>query len=150
VQVIGIRMPIWHIADDHMVARQRSAGKVAAVNATQQDAATERLSRAVDRLVAQVAHWQPDRWTGGPDESSGRAEAGRPDVGGSRADRVFALVQRLADRCADAEGRPPMAVPRLGDLVLPDQLRVVARDLRMAGGAAEVSADDVDGVRRTL
>jgi hypothetical protein len=109
------------------------------VNATQQDAATERLNRAVDRLVAQVAHWQPDRWTGG-----------ETDDGATRADRVHALVQRLADRGAAAEGRPAVAVPRLGDLVLPDQLRVVAHDLITAGGATDAVTDDVDGVRRTL
>jgi hypothetical protein len=106
------------------------------------DTAPARLGRAVDRLVAQAGHWQPGRWTGG-----------EAQPGGTRADRVFALVQRLADRCADAEGRPSSAVPRLGDLVLPDQLRVVAHDLVVAGAPTEAvsaAADDVDAVRRTL
>jgi hypothetical protein len=113
------------------------------VNATQQaqnDPATARLGRAVDRLVAQVAHWEPARWTVG----------GGPDGVGTRADRVLALVQRLADRCAEVEGRAPVVVPRLGELVLADQLRVIAHDLGAAGGATDDVADDVDAVRRTL
>jgi hypothetical protein len=66
---------------------------------------------------------------------------------------VYALVQRLADRGADAERQPRRTVPRLGDPVLPDQLRVMADDLRTAGAPAEqlaAAADDVDAVRRTL
>jgi hypothetical protein len=99
------------------------------------------LGRAVDRLVAQAAHWQPERWAGGEGDD------------GTRADRVHALIQRIADLDATAAGRPVLAVPRLGDLVLPDQLRVVAHDLVAAGADADAvlaTADDVDAVRRTL
>ena len=45
---------------------------------------------------------------------------------------MYALVQRLADLGADAEHRPPRPVPWVGELVLPDQLRVMADDLLAA------------------
>ena len=94
---------------------------------------------AVQRLIGQVGHWEPSRW-------------GTP-VGGSRGDAVFALLQRLADQGADAEQRPRRPVPRLADLVLPDQLRVMADDLVAAAPPADVlalAAADVTEVRRAL
>jgi hypothetical protein len=109
-------------------------GRVAAVSAPQEASAVDRLVQAKDRLVGQVAHWQPGRWSAN-----------------ERANRVYALVQRLADRAADAESRPHRRVPRLGDLVLPDQLKVVVDDLVAAPGAEHgAAADDVDGIRRAL
>ncbi|WP_406037876.1 hypothetical protein OG799_24155 [Micromonospora sp. NBC_00898] len=81
------------------------------------------LDRAVELLVRQVGHWQQPRW-------SATAEGGNV----SRADLVHKLVQEIANLAADAEGGLRRDVPRLGnDLVLPDQLRVVAADLRAAG-----------------
>jgi hypothetical protein len=95
------------------------------------------LTRAVGLLVRQVGHWTPERW----------ARSGH-------ADRTHALVQRLADRAADAEGQPRRPVPRLpSDLALPDQLKVVAADLVAALPSPAVladAADDVTAVRRTL
>lgn len=76
---------------------------------------TDTLERAADQLVNRVAHWSTSRWA---------LE--------HRADRVFALVQDLADLAADAESRDRLPVPRLADLVLPDQLRVMVLDLRDA------------------
>jgi len=91
---------------------------------------------AVGRLVNRVGHWTPPRWAA--------SSASGP---GSRADVVYALVQRLADAAADAEGRPRRRVPRLdNDLALPDQLRVLAADLLAADPAEPVlraAADDV-------
>jgi hypothetical protein len=47
---------------------------------------------------------------------------------------MYALVQHVADLAAEGEGQPPRRVPRLSnDLALPDQLRVVARDLAATG-----------------
>jgi hypothetical protein len=66
---------------------------------------------------------------------------------------VYALVQRLADLGADAEHRARREVPRIGDMSLPDQLRVMADDLLAANPTDDVlnqAADDTDGVRRTL
>ena len=83
----------------------------------------DELAREVGRLVDRVSHWTPPRWA-----------ASSVSGAGSRADLVYALVQDLADRAADAEGQPRREVPRLTpDTVLVDQLRVVAADL---GGAA--------------
>jgi hypothetical protein len=46
---------------------------------------------------------------------------------------MHALLQRLADLAADAEGQPRRPVPRLDNvLALPDQLRVIAADLTAA------------------
>lgn len=89
------------------------------------------LDIAVARLVNQVGHWTPARWS--KPVSTGD---------GSRADAVHALVQQLADAAALAEGQPRRRVPRLdNDMALTDQLRVVAADLI---GAAGTRADLLD------
>jgi hypothetical protein len=86
-----------------------------------------RLDTAVDRLVGQVAHWTPARW------------ATPAKGGGTRAEVVHGLVQRLADLAAEAEGQPRRVVPRLdSDLALPDQLRVIAADLIAADPSPDV------------
>ncbi|XVU26426.1 hypothetical protein ACQPZJ_05060 [Actinoplanes sp. CA-054009] len=89
------------------------------------------FATSVDRLLNQVRHWEAPRW---------RAE--------DRGDRVYALVQRLADLAADAEGRPRREVPRESDLVLPDQVRVMADDI--PPGAFDEAAAAVDDVRKNL
>ena len=96
---------------------------------------------AVQRLIGQVGHWEAGRW---------HAPA---KAGGSRGEVVFALVQRLADRAADAEQRRHRPVPRLADPVLPDQLRVMADDLLAAAAPEDVLARataDVTGVRAII
>ncbi len=103
----------------------------------------EELSGAVDRLAWQVSHWQAGRW----------AAVDGSGAGTSRGDRVRALVQQLADLVADAEGRPHRPVPRLGDLTLPDQLRVMAGDLAAVDLPEPVAAAaraEVEAVRRAL
>jgi hypothetical protein len=100
---------------------------------------------SVDRLVNQVGHWEQSRWSA-PAAAPGSAEV-------ARADSVHALLQRLADLAADAEGRPHRVVPRPSDLILPDQLRVLADDLVAAPASADafaVAARDVDAVRKSL
>lgn len=83
------------------------------------------LGARVDRFVAAVAHWTPTAWAAPAGVAGGPA--------GSRADVTHALVQRIADLAADAEGQPHRPVPRLdNDLALPDQLRVLAADLLAA------------------
>jgi hypothetical protein len=72
------------------------------------------FATATDRLLNQVRHWAEPRWSG------------------DRAERVFALVQLLADLAADAEARPRRTVPRDRATLLPDQLRVMADDLLAA------------------
>ncbi|GAA5195287.1 hypothetical protein GCM10023322_61690 [Rugosimonospora acidiphila] len=93
------------------------------------------LIRSVDRLVDQVAQWTPARWAAS---------------GGSRAVTMHALAQRLADIEAGVTGHPRHEVPRLAnDLVLPDQVRVTARDLLAARPSAEVFAEAARAVAET-
>ncbi|MGN9774244.1 hypothetical protein ACTMS0_00465 [Micromonospora sp. H33] len=103
----------------------------------------EQLTRGVDLFVRQVGHWQQPRW-------AAVATAGNV----SRADLVHRLVQEIANLAADAEGEPRRTVPRLAnDLVLPDQLRVVAADLVAARPSAETltrAADEVAATRTAL
>lgn len=97
---------------------------------------------AVQRLIGQIGHWEATRWG---------AFAG--SAGGSRGDLVFSLIQRLADHSADAEQGRHRPVPRLADMVLPDQLRVMADDLVAAGPPDHVlarAAGEVIEVRRRL
>jgi hypothetical protein len=100
------------------------------------------LNAAVDRFVARVGHWEPERW-------AKPAPSGQP-----RSDMVHALVQALADLCRGLEGLPARAVPRLdNDLALPDQVRVMAADLLLAGAPDEAlhhAADQVDATTRSL
>ena len=102
------------------------------------------FATSVDRLMHQVGHWELGRWSARP--------AGAPPAAPSRSDTVYAVVQRLADLCADAEQRPHRRVPRLSDLVLRDQLRVMADDL-LATPSDEVlrlATEAVDAARRAL
>jgi hypothetical protein len=96
---------------------------------------TQDFGASVDRLLSQVRHWGQARWRR------------------SRSDLVYGLVQRLADLGADAEHRDRRPVPRVGDLVLPDQVRVMADDLLAATPSDEVirrATDDVNAVRHAL
>ncbi|MFI7546365.1 hypothetical protein [Actinoplanes sp. NPDC049599] len=92
---------------------------------------------AVQLLLNQVGHWEAGRW---------HAPA---KTGGTRGEVVFALVQRLADRAADAEQGRHRPVPRLADTVLPDQLRVMADDLIAADPPAEVLTQATEAVTET-
>jgi hypothetical protein len=92
------------------------------------------FATSTDRLLNQVRHWEQPRWAG-------------------RADRTFALIQLLADLAADAEGRPRRVVPRVHDMVLPDQIRVLADDLLAAEPPPSVLAAAtaaVDALRAEL
>jgi hypothetical protein len=124
------------------------------------------FARAVRRLVDRVSRWTPSRWAASsPVEATGpigptpatppphRAAAGA-GAGTTRADVVHALVQAVADLAADAEGQPRRPVPRLdNDLVLPDQLRVMAADLVASASTADalrIAAARVTAVNRSL
>jgi hypothetical protein len=91
---------------------------------------TDPLVRQAEMLFGQVSHWTQTRWRG-------------------RADGVYALVQRLADACAEAEGRTALVVPRLADTVLPDQLRVMVADLVAASPGADVLDRLTEDIRST-
>ncbi|WP_306215874.1 hypothetical protein [Actinoplanes sp. RD1] len=96
---------------------------------------------ALQRLLSQVGHWETGRWA---------AAAGS---GGSRGDVVHALVQRLADLGAEAEGRARLPVPREPDMILPDQLKVMVDDLVAAGPAESLLAratEEIGAARSAL
>jgi hypothetical protein len=98
------------------------------------------FSASVDRLHTQVRHWEQPRWS---------ARAGTQ----SKADLMYALIQHLADLAADAEQRPRRPVPREHDLILPDQLLVMADDLAAANPPPPVLASAetaVTELRRAL
>jgi hypothetical protein len=106
------------------------------------------FATSVDRLLNLVAHWEQGRWWSRPD-----VRYAADSVPPTRADLAYGLVQRLADLGADAEGRPRRPVPRLNDLVLPDQLRVMADDLLAADAREDLlklATDDVDALRHSL
>jgi hypothetical protein len=103
---------------------------------TTPNGSTAAVTAAVDRFVARVGHWTPERWTApamNSPSSSGRnrlRESARSDAV-TRADVVFGLVQSLADLAADVEGNLRRRVPRLdSDVALPDQVRVMIADLQ--------------------
>jgi hypothetical protein len=88
------------------------------------------FATSIDRLHNQVRHWEQGRWWS---RTAGSAA--------TRGDLTYALVQKLADWGADAESRPRVVVPREHDMVLPDQLRVLADDLLAAGPSEPVLAE---------
>jgi hypothetical protein len=100
------------------------------------------FATSVDRLINQVAHWEQPRWWSRPGATLA-----------TRGDLVYALVQRLADLGADAEHRDRRQVPRIGDMSLPDQLRVMADDLLAAGPPDDLlnrAVADIDAARGAL
>jgi hypothetical protein len=134
------------------------------------------FATAVERLLTQVGHWEQSRWwthvpaaasppalssppapTSRWTEASAPATARPPAAAGyatlTKGDLLYVLVQRLADLGADAEHRPHRPVPRLNDLALPDQLRVVADDLLAAAPPAptlKLAAEETTTTHRSL
>jgi hypothetical protein len=105
------------------------------------------FAAAVERLLRQVGHWEQGRWWSRP------PAPGSADTPPTRGDLVYGLVQRLADHGAEAEGRPRRVVPRENDLVLADQIRVLADDLLAVGAPDAVlraATDDIEAVRHAL
>jgi len=95
--------------------------------------AGDEFGRAAADLVRRLRRWSPAGWAVSVD-------AGRFAPARTRAEAVHRTVQRLADLSAAGEGRPPRPVPRLEDRVLPDQLSVMAHDVRGLGDAAAEQA----------
>jgi hypothetical protein len=106
----------------------------------------ESFARSIERLLNEVGHWEQGRWWSRPSAPGGPAPPTRGDL-------AYKLVQRLADHGADAEDRPHRPVPRENDLVLADQIRVLADDLLAAEASDEqlrLAIDEVEALRRTL
>jgi hypothetical protein len=100
------------------------------------------FAASVDRLHNQVRHWEQGRWW-----------SRTPGATATRGDLAYALIQHLADLGADAEHLPRRPVPREHNMVLPDQLRVLADDLRAAAppdALLAAAAAAVDDLRRTI
>jgi hypothetical protein len=136
------------------------------------------FATSIDRLLTQVRHWEQPRWSApvpsrpasarepgpesGPQPGPGPArepgpgfarEPGQVSAPATRGDRAFELVQTLADLGANAERRPRRPVPREHDMILPDQLRVLADDLLTAAPPAallESAEAAVEALRDTL
>ncbi|SDT70513.1 hypothetical protein [Actinoplanes derwentensis] len=101
------------------------------------------FATAIERLLTQIHHWDERRWRTAP--AGGGA--------GTRSESVQRLVQHLADLGAEAENSPARPVPHLHDLVLRDQIRVLADDILAAGPSAELldrATAVTDEVRATL
>ena len=92
------------------------------------------FATAIERLLTRVRHWEQPRWK-------------------RHSDPAYKMVQLIADLGADAEARPRRPVPREHDMILPDQIRVVADDLLAADPPPSVLAEAtaaVDRLRATL
>jgi hypothetical protein len=92
------------------------------------------FATAIERLLNQVRPWEQARWKG-------------------HSDPAYRMMQLIADLGADAEGRPRRPVPREHDMIVPDQIRVVADDLLAADPPPAVLAEAtaaVDRLRATL
>jgi hypothetical protein len=83
------------------------------------------LARLTDLVFNQVSHWSEARW-------------------GAMGDTLHQVIQRMAG--------PDHAVPHLGSVALPDQLRVIVSDVLREGdsGRIEAALDDLAGFRGTL
>lgn len=99
-------------------------------------------SELAGELLPRLRRWTPHSWTLPAILPTDAAAAGPAGAAGvpTRAEVAAAVVQRLADLGADAEGRPRRVVPRLADPVLADQLAVLADDILRTGSPAAEAA----------
>ncbi len=80
------------------------------------------------RLRSSVSVWSAGRWTAAP-----RLLPDLLPTSSTCAGVAHHLIQTLADLGADAEGRPRRKVPQPdSDLLLPDQIMVMAYDIALA------------------
>ena len=89
------------------------------------------------------------RW----DSASWSAPAALPaGVPRTRAEVAAAVLQRLADAGADAEGQPRRPVPQLADVNLADQLTVMVDDILRTGdpAALRTAATELAALRAAL
>ena len=87
------------------------------------------------------------RSTPEPSRSLAPGDVTRVELGASSpsvADAAHELAQRLADLAADAESRPRVMVPRLGDHAVGDQVAVTGHDLAALARAGRLDVDRLD------
>lgn len=113
------------------------------MDADQSDAAA--LAR---ELLPRLRRWDSASWS----VAAQPAGAGTRSRGPSRADVAAAVVQRLADAAADAEGQPRRTVPRIAGVNLADQLTVVVDDVLRTGdlAALRAAATELSALRAAL
>ncbi|GIE28821.1 hypothetical protein Ait01nite_018660 [Actinoplanes italicus] len=85
------------------------------------------FATSIERLLTQIHYWDERRW-----------HASALNAAAPRSQQVRRLVQQLEDLGAEAEKRPARPVPHIHDLVLRDQIRVLADDLLAAAPPADV------------
>ncbi len=93
---------------------------------------TDLLAREAASLVGRLRTWTPSRFA---------AAVGPPPAATGDALTRGDVVHHLAQVFVDAAGEAPVPLPRLDDLVLPDQLAVAADDLLWAEPPETVAAD---------
>ena len=95
------------------------------MNGSQTTTGSVRLERLTELVLHQVSHWSEARW-------------------GALGDTLHDVLQRMAG--------PDHALPRLGAMALPDQLRVIVADVLREGDSTRIDAalDDLSGFRGTL
>jgi hypothetical protein len=96
---------------------------------------SDQVRTALARIDRQLTPWTNTRY--------GRIHAS----GLTGGDTVHGLVQAIADLAAIAEGQPLRPVPRIGDVALRDQLRVVTADLLAADPPEETLRRAADAIR---
>jgi hypothetical protein len=87
-------------------------------------------------LLPRLRRWDSAGWSVAAELPGAGTGAGRP----SRAHVAAAVVQRLADVAADAEGQPRRTVPLLAEVNLADQLTVMVDDILRTGDPAALRA----------
>jgi hypothetical protein len=113
------------------------------------------FATSIERLLTQIHHWDEPRWRSAPTRPAA-ADGRSPQVkalAGTRSQLIRDLVQHLADLGAEAEKRPIRPVPHIHDLVLRDQLRVLADDILAASPPADLlerATNAVDEARQNL
>ena len=96
-------------------------------------------------LLPRLRRWDSASW-------SVRAAALPGAVRRTRAEVAAAVLQRLADAGADAEGQPRRPVPQLADVNLADQLTVMVDDILRTGdpAALRTAATELAALRAAL
>jgi hypothetical protein len=96
-------------------------------------------------LLPRLRRWDSASW-------SVRAELAPAGTRPTRAEVAAAVLQRLADAGADAEGQPRRLVPLLADVNLADQLTVVVDDILRTGDpvALRTAATELAALRAAL
>lgn len=98
------------------------------------------VAAAAAEMLPRLRRWDSASWSVAAQQPDARRWSRRP----SRADVAAAVVQRLADLAADAEGQPRRTVPRVAGVNLADQLTVMVDDILRTGDPATLRAAAIE------